>query len=128
MTARRMLSAACTVVIATALWLPVPAQADRGGGARVTATCGGRLSSELRLRARDGSIRMEFVVRPRGRGSWRVVLVHERRVAWRGRAWTDGSPFRIRRSVTDLNGADEVTVRASGPGGATCAATATLPA
>jgi hypothetical protein len=64
----------------------------------------------------------------RGGERWRVVLVHERRVAWRGRARTrqgDGS-FRIRRSLPDFGGADQIAVRASGPRGNTCAATGLL--
>jgi hypothetical protein len=60
----------------------------------------------------------------RGGERWRVVLVHERRVRWRGRARTrSGShSFRVRRSLPDFSGADQVTVRASGPRGNTCVA------
>ena len=83
----------------------------------------------MRLRADDGSIRVEFRVdSERARERWRVALVHERRVVWRGRVRTrSGGSFRVRRSVSDYEGADQVSVRASGPGGNTCQAGATLP-
>ena len=79
--------------------------------------------------ARHGAIRVEFKLdTERGRQSWRVILVHERRVVWRGRARTrSGSrSFRIRRSIPDPDAADQVTVHASGPAGNTCDATALL--
>ncbi len=96
--------------------------------ARVKGRCSKGASSELRLRARDGSIRVEFEVkRRRPRESWRVVFVHERRVAWRGTVRTTSSgSFRVRRSYGDYEGADNVTARATGPRGLTCQASATL--
>jgi hypothetical protein len=103
---------------------PAPALAH-DDDVRVSGSCGAGASSKLRLRAKDGAIRVEFEVRSRRRGeSWRVALVHERRVVWRGRARTrSGSrSFRIRRSIPDFDGADQVGVRASGPGGNTCEA------
>jgi hypothetical protein len=115
-----------------ALLAAVPAAAKDGGGrdVRATASCGGGTTSSLRLRARDGAIAVEFEVRRR-RGvpqRWRVVLVQERRVAWRGtvRA-TRSRAFRVRRSLGDLAGPDRVTARATGPGGASCEASATVP-
>jgi hypothetical protein len=58
-----------------------------------------------------------------------VVLIQDRRVIWRGRARTGGpsASFEVERRLRDLPGADQVTARASGPGGLTCSATATLP-
>jgi hypothetical protein len=111
-----------------------PAALARGGGGdgqdvRVSGSCGRGATSKLRVRAKDGAIRVEFEVEGRRGGErWRVVLVHERRVAWRGRARTrSGSgTFRIRRSLPDFEGADQVTARASGPRGNTCEATALL--
>ena len=121
------LAALCVVL---ALVAPAPALA-RGGDddVRVTGTCGKGATSKLRLRAKDGAIQVEFEVKAnRGGQRWRVVLVHERRVAWRGRARTrSGSrSFRIRRSIPNFDGADQVTARASGPRGNTCAATGLL--
>jgi hypothetical protein len=68
-------------------------------------------------------------VRRNRRGErWRVVLVHERRVAWRGVRTSGSSGFRVRRTLRDLGGSDRVKVRASGPRGVTCEAAATLAA
>lgn len=102
---------------------------DYDDDVRVRGTCGSGADSELRLRDRGDSIRVRFDVDGRrARERWRVVLVHERRVAWRGSARTNTSSasFRIRRSVPDFDGADQVTARASGPGGNTCEATGVL--
>src|SRR3954447_16395537 len=115
-----------SLALALALAAPVAASARGGGGdVRVSGSCGRGATSQLRLSAHDGAIRVEFEVRGRrGGGRWRLVLVHERRVAWRGRARTrSGSEsFRVRRSIPDFSGADQVTVRASGPRGNTCVA------
>ena len=97
--------------------------------ARVAGTCSTGATSALRLRSRDGAIRVEFELRRRvARERWRVVLVHERRVAWRGtfRTSRSGGGFRVRRSLQEFDGPDHVTARASGPGGLVCEASATL--
>lgn len=113
---------------------------DSGGGgdsddgrreARVTASCSAGVAASLRLRSRDGQIRLEFdLKRRRGGESWRVVLVHERRVEWRDTLRTQGSSgsLRVRRTLQDLDGPDRITARATGPRGLTCEAAATLPA
>jgi hypothetical protein len=136
--------AACAVVLAL-LSGATPALArdggrgGRGGGvgddgrreARAAGTCARGASSQLRLRSRDGEISVEFEVRRNRRGErWRVVLVHERRVAWRGSVRTrrSGGSFRLRRALRDYDGSDRVTVRASAPHGLTCEATAQLAA
>ena len=122
---------ACAAVVALLL-AAAPALARDGsdGGrreARVAATCSAGASGQLRLRSGDGSIRVELEVRRRGAGErWRVVLVHERRVAWRGSLRTSSGRLRVRRSLADLDGPDRVTARAYGPRGITCEATATL--
>lgn len=119
-----------------------PAFADeRGGGsggtddgrreARVDGTCSKGASSKLRLRSRDGEIRLEFDVKRRRSGeAWRVVIVHERRVVWRAtlRTRSTSGSLRVRRTLEDLDGPDQITARASGPRGLTCEATATLAA
>jgi hypothetical protein len=134
----RSRSFACCAVCVRALTLlcgPVPASAKHGGGddgrreARVAGACSAGATSKLRLRSRDGAISVEFSVNRRRDGErWRVVLVHERRVAWRAtlRSNSSGS-FRVERSLDDFDGPDQVTARASGPGGITCVASATLP-
>ena len=99
-----------------------------GGEVRVAGSCGRGASSDLRLRSRDGGIRVRFQVEhARSGAAWRVVFVQDRRVVWRGRARTRGGEFELERTLRDLSGADRVTARAWGPGGVTCAAAATLP-
>jgi hypothetical protein len=126
---------ACAAILA--LLAGAAPAAARGGDddgrreARVTGTCAAGASSKLRLRSRDGEISVEFDLSRARRGErWRVVLVHERRVAWRGNVRTQRSSgsFRLRRTLPDLDGVDRVTVRASGPPGLTCEANATLAA
>lgn len=95
--------------------------------ARKKGRCSSGASSMLRLRSRYGSIRIEFVVNGRRSGeAWRVALVHERRVAWRGTVRTSDGSLRVRRSYEDYEGADNVMARATGPRGITCRASATL--
>jgi len=104
---------------------------DRGGEARVAGTCTGEATSKLRIRARDGAIELQFELEhSRAGAAWRVAVVHERRVAWRGvrRATATGAAFELDRRLPDLAGTDAVTVTAWGPSGATCRATAVLQA
>ena len=126
----RLATALAALCVALALFSAAPAFARGGDGdVRVTGTCGRGATSNLRLTTKDGAIQVEFGVKAgRGGQRWGVVLVHERRIAWRGRLRTrSGSgSFRVRRSIPDFAGADEVTVRASGPRGNTCTATGLL--
>ena len=120
---RRALLAA---LAALALLAPPAAARD---DVRATAACGRGASAQLRVRAHDGTLEVELRVRRNHAGErWRVVLIHERRVAWRGRATTHDSGFRIRRTLPDYPGSDEISARATNPRGLTCQATATLPA
>lgn len=114
---------------------PAPASARGGRDARpevrVSGDCGAGARAKLRLRADDGAIEVEFEVDERRIGTaWRVTLVRERRVVARVTARTHGpsGSFTVTRRLRDLAGADRVTARASGPGGLTCQAAATLPA
>jgi hypothetical protein len=126
-----------TLLLAAALlagWFAVRAPAavarggDGGGEVRAAGSCGRGASSDLRLRSRDGRIRIRFQVEhARSGASWRVVLVQDRRVVWRGRARNRSGSFELERTLRDLPGADRVTARAWGPAGVTCAAAATLP-
>src|SRR3954452_19777284 len=54
-------------------------------------------------------------------GEWRIVLVHEGHVTWRGtaRAGADGA-LKVLRRLDDYPGADRVSVRASWSRGGDC--------
>jgi len=116
------------VVVLASLLLVAPAAAWADDDVRRSGVCGAEASSELRLQPHDGGIRVRFEVDARRAGrKWRFVLVHERRVVWRGQRRTgSGGHVRIRRQIVDFAGADFVSVRASGPHGNTCSASATL--
>jgi hypothetical protein len=131
-TARSRLVRIALLAIAVLLVTGAAVAGARGGGGEVRAqgTCGKGATAKIRLRARDGGIRARFEVDHHRSGvSWRVVLIQDRRVVWRGRATTGGASasFEVERRLRDLPGADQVTGRAWGPAGLTCAATATLP-
>jgi len=123
---------ALSVVVALCLALAVPSAAlAKDGGrdeVRSAGACGRGADSKLKLKADDGRIEVEFEVEhARRSSSWRVVVVQEGRVAWRGRARTSTrGAFEVKRRLRDLGGADRVTVRGVGPRGVTCVASATL--
>jgi hypothetical protein len=115
------------VVALAALALPAAAAAD--DEARTVAVCTSSAAGELRVRADDGRLELRFVLRTRrAAGLWRVGLVHERRLVWRGEARPRGSAraFELRRRLDDLPGSDEVAVTAWGPRGAMCRAAVRL--
>ena len=134
----RTLAGVTRLLLLVALLLAVSAGAAQargddhggdGGEVRVAAVCGRGATGSLRLRAKDGALELRFRLRQtRGRGSWRIAIVHERRVSARAtRRTTRGSrSFEIERRLPDLEGRDTVIVRAWGPGGLGCHATATL--
>ncbi|MGZ8707298.1 MAG: hypothetical protein ACXW0R_07935 [Gaiellaceae bacterium] len=103
---------------------------DGRGDVRVKGVCGSGATSTLRLKSGDDGIDMRFEVDHSRPGvAWRVVLVHERRIAWKGavRATRPSGSFEVRRTLQDLPGADAVTARAWGPRGLVCRAAAVLP-
>jgi hypothetical protein len=105
---------------------------DDGGGSevRVTGTCGRGAVAMLRLRREDHALEVRFGLRQaRGRGLWRIAIVHEHRVSTRATRTTTrrDDSFELRRSLRDLPGSDTVVVHAWGPSGLDCQATATLP-
>jgi hypothetical protein len=103
---------------------------DGRGEVRVAGSCSAGVTSKLKLKSRDGGIELGFEVDHNRAGAlWRVAIVHERRVVWRGAAKTSGpsGSFDVERRLPDLVGTDTVTARAWGPAGVTCRATATLP-
>lgn len=117
-------------VLSVAILAPAPLAQASDDEVRVAGSCGAATSAELRLRADDGLIRARFRVDSRrAHASWRVAIVREGRLVWRGRVRSDGGgSLDVARRIRDLRGADQVTARALGPGGITCIAVATLPA
>jgi hypothetical protein len=123
------------------LAVPVAASARDGGGdgggrhggraeVRASGTCSGRVRSRLKLKEDDGRIEAEFELDHARRGSaWRVTMVQEGRVVWRGTARAGGGSgsFSLERRLRDYAGADGVSVRATGPSGAGCRVSLTLP-
>jgi hypothetical protein len=121
------------LVLSLLVALALPAGASARGGdddrdeVRVAGTCGGGARSEMELKARDGGIEAEFEVDHARRGSlWRLTLSQEGRVVWRASVRARSGSLRVERRLRNLAGADRVSVRASGPRGVTCRATATL--
>ena len=121
---------ALAAVVAAAFCAVPAASADDGGRdeVRVRKACGGSSELRLRLRSDDGQIRMELEIRSRGPATqWTVVVLRERRIAWRGTVRTArGGSVKIRRSFQDWFGTDTVAVRATARGGETCSAAATI--
>ena len=104
---------------------------DHGGGdVRVAANCGSGAAASLRLRAEDRRrIEVRFrLEQRRGRGTWRIAIVHEQRIASRvtKRTTRSDDSFEVRRTLPDLQGSDTVVVHAWGPRGVGCRAAATL--
>jgi hypothetical protein len=122
--------------LAAALLAAAPAaRADGGDGKdgrvelRRDAACSASSRAKLRLRAEDGRIRVELEVdTPRAGTSWAVVLLHERRLVFRGRLRTSApsGSLELRRVVDDWFGPDAVVARATGPAGETCRVAATV--
>jgi hypothetical protein len=129
---------AAALALAVAGTSPALARGGRDGGGergrseiRVVGSCGKGATSKLKLKARDGRIEAEFEVHHGRAGStWRVTIVHERQVEYRGRRRIAGPrrSFEVDRRMPDYSGADGVTARATGPRGIVCVASAMLPA
>jgi hypothetical protein len=120
---------AIAVVALLALAPPV-AHAKDGDGSRVRAEarCGQAARTRLDARSRDGGIRLDWrLERGRARERWRIVVVQESRVVWRGSRSISGSGrIALRLALRDLPGADRIEVRASGPRGTSCGVAGTL--
>jgi hypothetical protein len=113
-----------------ALLLPTVAAADDGEReVRRAGACTGSSRATIRLEADDGKIEIELEIRTRTRTRpWRVVLLHERRVAFQGllKPQRGGRSIRLRRTVPDWFGEDTIVTRATSAGIETCRATATV--
>jgi hypothetical protein len=128
---RRALIALVAAVTILSLFASAAAAKDGRGEVRTAGVCGRGATYELRLRTRDSGIEVRFEIdHIRAGVAWRVAVVHERRVAWKGAAKTavQSRSFEVRRTVPDLPGADTVIATAWGPGGLVCRATASLSA
>lgn len=123
----RVLTVFVTVV---ALAAPAGALASgRDDDVRVTGRCSGSSTSELRVRRDDGSLRVELRIDTRrGRALWSVILLHDRRTAYRAKLRTSSGSrsLRVRRSLADWVGRDTIVARATGPRGETCRASAKI--
>jgi hypothetical protein len=110
--------------------VPVPAGGGHDAEVRAAASCGHGASAKLKVKRDDGALEVEFELEhSRTPGArWRLVLVHEHRVSWRGSAHARGrnAGFEVSRRVRDFAGPDRVTVRATDPRGLSCSASATL--
>jgi hypothetical protein len=130
----RLSLAVLLALLALVVLGPASALARGGGGGdrpevRASGTCGRGAGSNIKIKARDGGLEVEFEVHSRRGQRWRVVLVHERRLAARGHARTRGrsGSFSFERRVRNYGGPDFVLGRAYGPRGLTCVASAVLP-
>jgi hypothetical protein len=123
------------VIVAVLLALSAGTAAARDGDGgdndvRVAGVCGKGATANLRVRSRDNGIEVRFALtQTRGRGLWRVTIVHENRVAVRTTVKTTSGDesYEVRRVLRDLPGSDTVVVHAWGPNGLGCRAAATLP-
>ena len=105
------------------------AQARVVDDVRAVGICSKGVAAELRLKSEDRGIELRFKLRQtQANSAWRVALVHERRVVWKGmlRTSRQSRSFELRRTLQDLPGDDTVTASAWGPRGLGCRATATL--
>lgn len=104
-------------------------QGGDGNDVRVAGVCGRGATASLRVRSRDAGIEVRFQLRQtRGRGTWRVTIVHENRVAARAIVKTTrgDDSYEVRRTLRDLPGSDTIVVHAWGPSGLSCRAAAAL--
>jgi hypothetical protein len=122
---------ACALAAGAGLGLASQAAADHGGGSdvRVQGSCTGSTRSELRVRAEDGRLRIEFRIDTGKRyRAWSVVILRERRIVFRGtmRAGRGTDRVDVRRTIDDWPGTDKVVARASARGGQSCIATVSV--
>jgi hypothetical protein len=111
-----------------ALSLPSVATAD-DGEVRKAGSCTASSKMSVRLRADGEEIRVELEIESRQRGAaWNVILLRERRIAFRGviRARVGSREARLRRTLDDWFGRDLIVIRASSPRAETCRVSAAI--
>lgn len=130
------------LLILVALVVGATARADRGDDDDALVTRSGKCTTSsttrLDLRRRDHSghgggddhrIDVTFVVDSRRNGvSWRVILLHERRIVWQGTLRTRAPKgiLVFSGAVSDYYGSDAIAARATSPGGEVCRVSASL--
>ena len=123
------------ILLVAALVVPAVAASSPGeerekGETRVRASCSGGAISTIRLRSEGRRIRIDFALELDDRsrsGSWRVVILHERRLVARATLpAARRKSLELRRTVANWFGADTVASRATGPRGESCRLSATL--
>ena len=115
--------------VAACAAMPSVASADDGRDVRRTGTCTAASAMSVRLRADGKTIRVELEIEGRQRGAtWRVILLRERRIAFRGviRARAGSREVRLQRTLDDWFGRDSIVIRASGPRAETCRVSAAV--
>jgi hypothetical protein len=124
---RRRLLLLAALAACASLGLPAVATADDDGEVRKVGTCTASSRMIIRLRPDDDAIRVELEIRTRREGSaWNVILLHERRTAFRGVIRSRGDTVRLRRTIANWFGRDSIVVRASGPRLETCRVSAAV--
>ena len=124
---RRIAAIAAAVALSSA----AAASANDGGGrtqVRVRAACTGATEAKLRVRAERERIRIDFELRARPGARWTVIVLHERQTIarWTYRRLAGGGALELRREVADWYGTDHIAVRAAGPRGESCRASAVV--
>ena len=124
---RRRLLLLAAIAACAALVLPAVATADDDGQVRKAGTCTASSRMTIRLRTDDDAIRVELEIRTGRQGSaWNVILLHERRTAFRGVIRSRSDTVRLRRTIANWFGRDSIVVRASGPRLETCRVSAAV--
>ena len=122
----RMLRATVAALVAVGL-AAGSAQASSADDVRAAGACSKGVAAELRLKSEERGIELRFKLRQtQASSAWRVALVQERRVVWKGTVRPRSRSFELRRMLQDLPGDDTVTASAWGPRGLGCRVTATL--
>src|SRR3954454_250365 len=90
--------------------------------------CGGGARSALSVWAEHSGLGAAFTLqRAHPETDWRLTVVHDGHISWRGSARTDrAGGLKLVHRFKDYPGPDHVSVRAIAPDGATCASTASF--